>query len=312
MATLSLCIPAFNAGHFLPRLLRSAINQEVPFDEILVYDDCSTDDTALVAKKYGAKIISGDINRGCSFGKNKLAAATNCDWIHFHDADDDILPLHTKNIHEWLIANSDNFEVLLLNFRYVDFHSGRLIGMPNYNAEELRADPLKYTINHKIVNFGVYKREAFLNAGGFDLDEKVLYNEDNAVHQRLAKSGLRFDYLSEVTCINYRYRESMSASNQLKCAQANFHVLEKTASSHGHIYPLELSKKIWACIAGLAAFQDWEYVKKALAISNDLGYRYSPDGSKAFQSLTRVNPFFAVWFREKMIRFLKPHLRKNE
>src|SRR5690348_347154 len=85
--TLALCIPAYNAGRYLPRLLRAAHAQEgPPFDEILVYDDCSTDDTAAIAGAYGATVIRGDVNRGCSFGKNQLAQRAVSDWIHFIDA----------------------------------------------------------------------------------------------------------------------------------------------------------------------------------------------------------------------------------
>src|SRR5690349_18185438 len=103
--TLSLCIPAYNAANYLPRLLTSARNQDIPFDEILVYNDCSTDDTENVAQKYGAKVINGDINRGCSHGKNRLAEISTCDWIHFHDADDDLLPQFTTLAHKWMLLN---------------------------------------------------------------------------------------------------------------------------------------------------------------------------------------------------------------
>ncbi|OJW15062.1 glycosyltransferase family A protein [Mucilaginibacter sp. 44-25] len=311
MDTLALCIPAYNAEKYLPRLLNSAKKQAIPFNEIWVYNDCSTDGTANVAENYGACVLQGDVNRGCASGKNRLAEITTCDWIHFHDADDDLLPNFTTEVHQWIKERGSEFDVLLLNFDYTDAHTGKLLSRPNHDSEQLHADPLRYAINNKIVNFGVYKREAFLKAGGFDLDEKVLYNEDNAFHQRLAKHNYRFDYLPEVTCINYRYSESMSASNVLKCARANYHVLLKTASTHGQKYPLELARQLWLCIATLASCQDWEYVHKAIDLSKRLGYPYSPEGSTGFKLLTRINPFFGAWAREKMIRLLKPHLRNG-
>jgi len=312
MDSLALCIPAYNAAAYLPRLLSSARSQHILFDEVLVYDDCSTDNTTAVAEQYGAKVIQGDVNRGCSYGKNMLAQNTGCNWIHFHDADDELLPNFTTLVHDW-INNSDNaFDVLLLNFNYMDFATGELLGSGDYNVAELHADPLKYAISNKIVNFGVYKHSAFIKAGGFDLDENVLYNEDNAFHQSLAKQQFRFDYLPEVTCINYRYTKSMSASNVLKCARANFHVLEKTAATHGNKYPYELSCQLWYGITQLAACQDWEYVKKAISISKKLGYGYSPDGHKVFKTLTQIAPYITVYLREKRIRFFKPYLRKSD
>ncbi|HVV54565.1 MAG TPA: glycosyltransferase family 2 protein [Mucilaginibacter sp.] len=310
MPTLALCIPAYNAEKYLPKLLQSAKAQAIPFDEILVYNDCSTDDTAQVAEQYGAKVVNGDINRGCSYGKNALAGVIKSDWVHFHDADDDLLPEFTKLVHQWINNSGQDQDVLLLNFDYIDFASGALLGRPNHNVAELQKDPLRYAIKNKIVNFGVYRLSSFLAAGGFDLDENVLYNEDNAFHQRLAKQGLKFDYLPGITCINYRYQASMSASNRLKCARANYHVLAKTASTHGDIYPQELAGQLWICIASLASCQDWSYVRKALALTKKLGYRSPSEGDQFFRNLARIYPFLAVWTREKIIRLFKPHLRK--
>lgn len=312
MSTIALCIPAYNAAAHLPRLLQSAKDQRIPFDEILVYDDSSTDDTTKIAEQYGATVITGNVNKGCSYGKNILARKTKCDWVHFHDADDDLLPEFTMEVNKWINTSGNRYDVLLLNFKYVDFESGKLLGMANHDIAELHKDALKYSINNKIVNFGVYQVNSFLSAGGFDLDENVLYNEDNAFHHRLAKHDLKFDYLDVVTCINYRYKASMSASNRLKCAKANYYVLAKTASTHGDAYPFELARQLWLCIANLAAAQDWDYVQKALALSKKLGYRYSPFSDKLFKSLTMINPFFAIWFREKMIRIFKPRLRINQ
>ena len=311
METLALCIPAYNAAQFLPKLLQSAQAQAIPFDEILVYDDCSTDDTAEVARQYGAKVISGDVNRGCSFGKNILANSTAAEWIHFHDADDDILPGFTVDIHKWIDKNCANYDVLVLNFRYVNADTGEVMGTASHNAEELHADALKYTINHKIVNFAVYKRAAFLAAGGFDLDLNVLYNEDNAVHQRLARHGLRFDYLDKITCINYYHPVSMSAANRLKCAEANYHVLEKTAADYGDKYQSELAAQLWNVATLLAAGQDWQYVKKTLALSKRLGRRVLPQKGTFFNISAFISPFLAFWFREKLIRLMKPSLRKD-
>lgn len=311
MATLALCIPAFNAAEHLPRLLESAHKQRIPFDEILVYNDCSTDNTADVAASFGARVINGPVNKGCSFGKNQLALAAKSEWLHFHDADDDLLPNFTKEVHHWINGSKDSCEVLILNFNYIDAVTGASLGNANHSAAALRADPLKYAIEHKLVNFGVYKRSGFLDCDGFDLDENVLYNEDTAFHQRLAKCGLKFDYLEEVTCINYRYQASMSASNKLKCARATYYVFAKVAHSDGKIYPSEICRQLWVCATMLAAVQDWDYVRKTLMLCKDLGYRSHPEGAPTFRFLAKINPLFAFRTREMMIRLFKPQLRTD-
>lgn len=306
---IALCIPAYNAEKYLPLLLTSAQKQTIPFHEILVYDDCSTDKTAEVAAKYGATVIKGTSNKGCAFGKNILAEVAQSNWLHFHDSDDDLLPNFTEIINTWIENQGENFEILLLNFEYVDYQTKVLLGKGNYNVTALHQDPVKYTIENRVVNFGVYQRKAFLMAGGFDTNPNVLYNEDNAFHQKLARYGFRFDYLPEVTCINYRYTESMSASNQLKCAHANFYVLKEASEKVGNHYPQEIAQQLWNCMTSLGSFQDWTYVKKCIQLLNNLDGRIPSNQNKIIKLIAVISPFYAIWFREKMIRLIKPHLR---
>lgn len=309
--TLALCIPAYNAAQHLPRILTSAKNQEIPFDEILVYDDCSDDNTKEVAESYGATVINGSTNEGCSFGKNELATYAKSDWLHFHDADDDLLPNFTKEIHQWIEKNDNQYKVLLLNFRYVNFKTNLVLSEANYNVEAMHKDSLSYAIEHKIVNFGVYQKSAFLSAGGFDIDKKVLYNEDKAFHLRLATQGLKFDYLPEITCINYQYERSMSASNKLKCARASYYVLKKNAEYSGNKYPKQLAQALLDSATILAAVNDWAYVKKALTLAKITNPKLEVQGSKLFRFMTSIDMYFGYWVREKMIRLFKRKLRNE-
>src|SRR5436853_1319451 len=115
--TLALCIPAYNAAEFLPRLLRSAVAQTIPFDEIWVYDDCSNDHTGETAAEFGASVVRGDVNHGCAFGKNALANRTTCNWIHFHDADDALYPNFVEQAHQWM--RDDAPDVVLFSYEEV-------------------------------------------------------------------------------------------------------------------------------------------------------------------------------------------------
>ena len=308
--TLALCIPAYNAAVYLPKILTSAKNQEIPFDEILVYNDCSTDNTREVAISYGATVIDGKLNRGCSYGKNQLAELSKSAWLHFHDADDDLLPNFTKEVHNWIKNNNSVYKVLILNFKHIHFKTNVLLSEANHNIEAMHQDSLKYAIEHKIVNFGVYEKNAFVKAGGFDLDEKVLYNEDKAFHIRLATSGLRFDYLPEITCINYQYEQSMSASNRLNCAKASYYVLEKTVKISGQNYPKELAKALLDSATILAAENDWKYAKKSINLAKNTYPKIKVSGTFWFKFLASINIFFSYWIREKMVRLFKPYLRK--
>ncbi|MDB5145716.1 MAG: family 2 glycosyl transferase [Mucilaginibacter sp.] len=312
MSTVSLCIPAYNAALYLPRLLSSAANQLIPFDEILVYDDCSTDNTIEVAKKFGAKVIQGRVNKGCSFGKNRLADATLTDWIHFHDADDDLLPDFTTLVHKW-IKDPCCPDIVLFNYEYRDYQTNELISIKKFNRDALQSDPLRYAITDQINPFcGLYKKQSFLRAGGYDIDPMVLFNEDTAFHIKMAIAKLKFDSEDKISIINYRINSSMSVTNNRKCLVAQYYVLKKTADTTGMCYAREISLKLWSITGPLAAVKDWKYVKKVIVLCAKLGYSHPQHGSGIFKTLIHINPFWAVRLREVAIRLLKPRLRAGE
>ena len=308
MSTIALCIPAYNAENFLPRLLDSAMKQTIPFDEIFVYNDYSTDSTAQIAELYKAKIINGDRNVGCSVGKNIIANLVKSDWIHFHDADDELLPNFTSLAHKW-IDNQQNLEVLLFNYEYRDNQTNDLIDIRKFDAEALKDDPIKYAISEQINPFcGLYNREKFIAVGGYDTDEKVLYNEDCAMHIKLAIAGFKFSVESEVSIINYRIKNSMSQGNQLKCFEAQYHVMKKYAALAIEKYEVTFGFKLWE-IAGLAAsYRDYHLANSCITLARKLKVK-KPRGFTLFGIFCILQPYLAIRFRENYIRLFKPELR---
>jgi glycosyltransferase involved in cell wall biosynthesis len=307
--SLALLIPAYNAAGFLPRLLESAQQQTEPFDEIWVYDDCSTDDTGLVAERYGARVVRGDINRGCSAGKNELARRAKADWLHFHDADDELLPCFVSSARRWM--NNSKVDVVLFGYEEYDAGTGRLTGVRLFDAVELRDDPRSYAIREQINPFcGLYRREAFLRAGGYDDDPLVLFNEDVAFHIRMAFAGLAFDADANVCIINHRRIDSMSAANGLKCAQAHYHVMRRALLLEGaDDYKGLVAMKLWRVAAALGSYLDWDTADKAVMLADRLGGPSAAPSGAVFKVLCGLSPRLALRIRELLIRMLKPQLR---
>lgn len=311
MSTLALCIPAYQAESYLPRLLDSAKIQQIPFSEIWVYDDASLDNTAEIAKCYGANVLKGDVNRGCSFGKNALLEQVKSDWVHFHDADDLLLPNFSCLAQRWIRKN-DCSDVVVLSYEYRDFLTDDLIMQSSYNPVELRRDPLRYAILNKIPNFAIYRVSKLKEVGGFDLDASILHNEDVAFHCKLALSGLSFDVEEEISVINYRMSRSMSVSSQVSCLLAQAEVMMRLSAQVGILYPLEIKQKLWEAATGLAVYGQWPEMKQALLAGNLLTPDIPANQSPLFANLVNIigdSPAF--WVREQAIRFLKPKLRSK-
>lgn len=307
---LALCIPAFNAAEYLPRLFASIRAQSMPFDEVWVYDDCSTDNTYEVARDFGAKIIRGDINRGCSCGKNVLARATKCDWLHFHDADDEMFPCFVERARYWM--EMDQYDVILFPYEERDEKTGSFIAIRRFDPDDVMRDPISYSIREQINPFcGLYRRVAFLDAGGYDTDPLVLYNEDVAMHCRIACAGLKFVADNQVLVINNRRFDSMSASSQSKCLVAHYHVMKKTLNGIGCKYYKDIAKRLWVVVGGSAAYLDWETADAAARLARKIDGVGQISNNRIFRIMCMINLKYAIRIREYMIRLFRPILRIN-
>lgn len=80
----SIIIPAYNEGNFLPKLLRSIKKQKYKNREVIVADANSTDKTREVAKELGARVIKGG---PVAVGRNNGAKKAKGKIFLFLDAD---------------------------------------------------------------------------------------------------------------------------------------------------------------------------------------------------------------------------------
>jgi len=310
--TLALCIPAYNATSFLGRLLESARLQTVPFDEIWVYDDASKDDTAGLARQFGAQVVRGESNAGCSHGKNAVAARCTSTWLHFHDADDALEPNFVETARRWM-EKPDAPDVVFFNYRTLEDGTGRPLGTREFDAAALRTDALRYCLSEQINPFcGLYRREPFLAAGGWDEDVRVLQSEDQAGHFRLAMAGLRFDADPTCTVINYIRANSMTTGNFAGAQRSTYQLLAKAAAVVPSRYHEIIAWRLWSTAGLSASYNDWENADRAAALALKIqpGGPQSPiAGAAWFRWLAARWPHAALRLRERLIRLFRPATR---
>jgi glycosyltransferase involved in cell wall biosynthesis len=89
---ISIIVPAFNEERLLPATLRSIRSTTAAFDargwmsELIVCDNNSTDRTAEIARKEGARVVFEPFNQ-IARARNAGAAHASGDWLVFVDAD---------------------------------------------------------------------------------------------------------------------------------------------------------------------------------------------------------------------------------
>jgi succinoglycan biosynthesis protein ExoO len=110
----SVIIPAYNVSGIVGRAIRSAAAQILPPLEILVIDDCSTDNTVEVVKALARdipslRVLSTPANGGPSVARNVGLRAAKGDWIGLLDADDAWKPGRLERLSEVARETSADF-----------------------------------------------------------------------------------------------------------------------------------------------------------------------------------------------------------
>jgi glycosyltransferase involved in cell wall biosynthesis len=87
----SICIPCYNAGKFVGDTLRSVLEQTYCNMEIIVCDDCSTDNTLQVVKSFTDSRVTVYVNEhnlGCSSNYNRALSYAKGEYVKLLCADD--------------------------------------------------------------------------------------------------------------------------------------------------------------------------------------------------------------------------------
>lgn len=130
-------IPAFNAAETIPTAIESIQNQTWQNVEIIVANDCSTDNTARVARHYAQKdnrirVISTASNSGPYVARNEALKIARGEYITCNDSDDWSHPQKIQKQVEHLIENPKvvaNTSELARTYDNLSFYRRGLPGM---------------------------------------------------------------------------------------------------------------------------------------------------------------------------------------
>lgn len=87
----SIIMPSWNTGKYIAHSIQSVINQTYKDWELIIVDDCSTDNTDKVVQTFKDKRIKyfkNDKNCGAALTRNRALRVAKGEWIAFLDSDD--------------------------------------------------------------------------------------------------------------------------------------------------------------------------------------------------------------------------------
>lgn len=181
--TISVIIPAYNEEKYIPYTIESLNGLDRLPDEIIVVDGGSTDETAQVARKHGAKVITVP-HRGIGFARQKGLEAATGDIVAFTDADT-IVP------HSWLTR----IEETLSKPKVVGVF-GTFRVLSGWWPYRLHINITQQAVNQLLYWLGVpmapgqnlaFRRAVALDVGGIPQDFKIA--EDIEIARRLMTRG---------------------------------------------------------------------------------------------------------------------------
>ena len=210
----SVVIPCYNAERFLAEAIESALAQTRPVHEIIVADDCSTDDSAEITRRYGVRYVRTPCNQGPAAARNLGAAAATGELVAWLDADDRWEPQHC----EIVIGLLDQFPEAANAFAAVRlFGTQENVWCPHsWLPEGQPFDAFWPSFRRTIVPqmTAITRKSAFQAVGGYDPTRPIGGAEDYDLWLRMAR---RFPFVCThaVTC-NYRWHDSQLSGNQAR------------------------------------------------------------------------------------------------
>lgn len=222
----SIVVITYNSAKYVLETLESTKKQTYKNIELIITDDCSTDDTVQICRdwldkngKYfiDAKLIASPVNTGIPANANRGYKAAQGEWIKGIAGDDILLP----NCVESLLRASKKCDILVgisQSFKIVD---GKRILGAQYPSEDNYAffnDSAMKQHKRLLVNSfnfapgSFISKNVFLKLGGYD--EHFRYLEDLPFWLKCTSNGYKLSLLKEPVVLYRTGHDSMVFQTQ--------------------------------------------------------------------------------------------------
>ena len=213
----SVIVPVRNGAAFVGEAVTSALAQLDGFDEIIVVDDASTDDTRAVIADLGdlrVRLAScGGL--GVSAARNVGISAAKGEFIAFLDHDD-LWPASRHEVMSGALRGKPDIDAAFGRMR-IQFEVGAL-----YNDRMAAMDGKHVGVAS--VGTGLFRRRIIERVDGFD--EDLHFGEDVDFYLRLAEAGMQVE-LCDIDGLIYRRHASNSSNDLLSMERGMGDVLRR-------------------------------------------------------------------------------------
>ncbi|MGV1011746.1 MAG: glycosyltransferase family 2 protein [Flavobacterium sp.] len=183
MPFFTIILPLYNKEKFVENTLKSILNQTFTDYEVLIVNDCSTDESVDKIKPFlseSIKLLEHSENKGLSASRNTGIKKANANYITFLDADDVWKPTFLETIHQLV---KDFPEAKIFGTNYEEVYSNIIVSPINFSNiidsnDAQIIDFFKYNLGQGIYNHGsvCFHKSVYEKAGLYD--ETIDFAED--------------------------------------------------------------------------------------------------------------------------------------
>lgn len=229
----SIITPVYNAEKFLDETIESVLKQTYESYEYLLIDDCSTDNSSSIIKKYAngnpkVKYIKLDKNSGAAVARNAGIKKSNGRFIAFIDSDDVWYPTKLEKQLNYMSQNNVGFTYT----KYVRLsEEGELLSAPDF--------PKRLDYSGLLKNTAIACSTVMIDRdliGDFRMP-LVRKGQDTATWLKILKT-YDYAYLVDEVLNKYRTREGSLSSNKISA-------LKRTWNTYRNIEKLPLFKALY-------------------------------------------------------------------
>ena len=198
----------YNAEQYLDDSLDSVFNQPYENFELIIVNDCSTDNSNDIIQKYADRpdvvLLNNKYNEGVPFSRNKAFLAAKGEYIAIQDADDISLPHRFEKQVEYL---DEHPEITIVGGHAIRINeTGTHIGNMSYPPRETE-DAFKvirrFKLNPIIDPSSMFRRQPVLDIGGYRMEPELRTVQDFDLWCRLLVQGHQLHNFQE-PIIKYR------------------------------------------------------------------------------------------------------------
>jgi glycosyltransferase involved in cell wall biosynthesis len=212
-------VPCFNAAEFISRTLDSLAAQSWPNMEILIGDDCSSDDTVHIVSEFAhgrdnVRLVRRDQNMGWLRNSNDLMAQAKGELMFFAAHDDIVAPHYVEKLVE---ALRDNPQAVLSYSDMVSTEldgSSRVLildGLSGLRSSLARGFLMAREPTWWVPHRGLFRTWVFHRIGGMKPNDQGEYSADWPWLLHMSLLG-EFVRVPEVLC--YKFWKKGSVSRQ--------------------------------------------------------------------------------------------------